>query len=124
MGKKMDEKTKSKVHKLVGAGIGWVIAGPVGAALGLLVGHAVESNPDLLENTLKSKDLREYYDVLEVPYHADIAEVKTAYKRQAQKYHPDRFGENTDPVLGELARDKMCKINDAYTVITASLEKG
>jgi DnaJ-domain-containing protein 1 len=124
MTKKMDEEKKSKVHKLVGAGVGWVIAGPVGAALGLLVGHTVHKNPGLFGNVLENNDLREHYDILGVPYSADKDEVKAAYKRLAQKYHPDRFAENTDPVLEELARDKMCKINDAYAAIVGALKKG
>jgi DnaJ-domain-containing protein 1 len=123
MTKKMDEEKKSKVHKIVGAGVGWVIAGPVGAALGLLVGHTVEKNPGLFGKVLEDKALCKHFDVLGVPYDADGDKVRAAYKRLAQKYHPDRFAENTDPVLEELAREKMCKINDAYATIMGSLKK-
>jgi len=115
-------QNKKKLHKLIGAGIGWVVAGPLGAALGLLVGHTVENNPDLLEKGLMGNSLKPHYDVLEVPYDAKEDQVKSSYKRLAQKYHPDRFAD-ADPVVEELAREKMSKINDAYGAIKAAMKK-
>jgi len=112
----MEEQDKGKVHKILGAGIGWIVAGPVGAALGLLVGHTLENNPELIEKGLGNKTLRQHYDVLEVPYNAKPEEVKTAYKRLARKYHPDKFAD-ADPVVHELAKEKMTKVNDAYSKI-------
>jgi DnaJ-domain-containing protein 1 len=118
-----DDSAKKKLHKLVGAGIGWFVAGPVGAALGLLVGHTMENNPDLLGAALKGKNLRDHYDVLQLPYNANAEEIKAAYKKMAQKYHPDRFGDNADPVVEELAREKMCRINEAYEAIMQTVEE-
>jgi hypothetical protein len=106
----MEGKEKAKLHKVVGAGIGWILGGPVGAALGLLVGHTLQDNPELTGNGLLGKP---YYDVLQVPYDAGSQEIRTAYKRLAQKYHPDKFAD-TDPVIQELARGKMAEINGAY----------
>jgi hypothetical protein len=123
MNGKTDNEAKARLHRLVGAGIGWFVAGPVGAALGLWVGHSVRKKPDSAEDEAKNGCLKRYYDVLKAPYDAGLDEIKGAYKRQAQKYHPDRFGENTDPVLEELAREKMCQINEAYGLIVAALEK-
>jgi len=124
MNGKTDNEAKAKLHKLVGAGIGWFVAGPVGAALGLLVGHTIQKKSDSAGgNDAKNGCLKRYYDVLKVPYNAGLDDIKGAYKRQAQKYHPDRFGENTDPVLEELAREKMCQINEAYGLIVAAFEK-
>ena len=113
----MDDKKKKKLHKIVGAGIGWMVAGPVGAALGLLVGHTVQNNPELLGGAPESDTLKYHYDVLGLPYSADQEEIKAAYKKMAQKYHPDRFGDNRDPVIEELTRDKMSQINAAYAAI-------
>ncbi len=121
MAEKMDEKNKGKLHKVVGAGIGWIMAGPVGAALGFLVGHTLQNNPELLENGLLGPRLKPYYDVLEVPYDAGPQEIKVAYKRLAQKYHPDRFAD-TDPVIQELAKGKMTEINVAYAKIMGSMK--
>jgi hypothetical protein len=104
---------KGKFHKVIGAGIGWVVGGPVGAALGLLVGHTVENNPDLLGDRLSGKGLKPQYDVLGVPYDAGEEEVKASYKKLVRKYHPDRFVDK-DPVVEELARGKMTEINTAY----------
>ena len=113
----MDEKEKGKMHKVLGAGVGWIMGGPVGAALGLLVGHTLEKNPELLKKGYWDGDLRRHYDVLEVPYDAGPDQVKTAYKNLAHKYHPDRFVD-ADPVIQELAKGKMTEINEAYAKIT------
>jgi preprotein translocase subunit Sec63 len=109
----MGEKDKAKVHKVLGAGIGWIVGGPVGAALGLLVGHTLQNNPELLEKGPLGTRLKSYYDVLQVPYDSGLREIKAAYKRLARKYHPDRFAD-TDPVIQELAKGKMAEINGAY----------
>jgi DnaJ-domain-containing protein 1 len=123
MNGKTDNEAKARLHRLVGAGIGWFVAGPVGAALGLWVGHSVRKKSDSAEYKAENGCLKRHYDVLKVPYNAGLDEIKGAYKRQAQKYHPDRFGENTDPVLEELARERMCQINEAYGRIVAALEE-
>jgi len=104
------------MHKILGAGIGWIVGGPVGAALGLLVGHTLQDHPDLLEKESGNSGLRQHYDVLEVPYNAGTEEIKTAYKRMARKYHPDRF-RDADPVLQELAKERMTEINEAHSRI-------
>ena len=123
MTEKSDEKREKKLHKVIGAGIGWVVAGPVGAALGLLVGHTMENNPDLLEKGILGDGLKPHYDVLQVPYSAGREEIKSAYKRLARKYHPDKFAD-ADPVIEELAREKMSKINEAYRVVMDKAQKG
>ncbi len=112
----MHEKHKGKFHKVLGAGIGWIMGGPVGAALGLLVGHTLHENAELFEKGTFGTGLREEHDVLQVPYDAGPEQVKAAYKRLAQKYHPDKFAD-TDPVIRELAKEKMADINTAYAKI-------
>jgi len=121
MNQKAEEKGKGKLHKALGVGIGWILAGPVGAAVGCLVGHTLEKNPDLLEKGLFGDGLKPYYDVLEVPYDAGPKEIKASYKRLAQKYHPDRFAD-TDPVIQELAKGKMTEINEAHARIMDSMK--
>lgn len=115
----MGEKEKAKLHKVLGAGIGWIMGGPVGAALGLLVGHTLQSSPEFMEKGLLGTNLKPYYDVLQVTYDAGPQDIKTAYKRLAQKYHPDKFAD-TDPVIQELAKGKMTEINEAYAKIMES----
>jgi len=89
------------------------MVGPVGASLGLLVGHTLHENPELLDKGTPGTGLKEQYDVLQVPYDAEPQQIRTAYKRLAQKYHPDRFVD-ADPVIRELAKEKMAEINGAY----------
>lgn len=104
------------MHKVLGVGIGWIMGGPVGAALGLFVGHTIHNNPQLLGTNDRQTNLRPHYDVLEVPYSAGAEEVKAAFKKLARKYHPDRFAD-ADPVIQELAQGKMAEINQAYAKI-------
>jgi molecular chaperone DnaJ len=54
---------------------------------------------------------RDYYDVLGVPRGASDAEVKRAYRKLAQQWHPDV---NTDPA----AQERFKEINEAYQVLS------
>jgi DnaJ-domain-containing protein 1 len=112
----MDEEHKGKFHKVLGAGIGWIMGGPVGAALGLLVGHTLQENPEILGKGTFGAGFKPACDVLQVPYDAGPEQIKASYKRLAQKYHPDRFAD-TDPVIRELAKEKMAEVNAAYAKI-------
>ena len=55
---------------------------------------------------------RDYYEVLGVQKGADGKEIKTAYRRLAMKYHPDR---NPDD---KAAEDKFKEINEAFEVLS------
>lgn len=54
---------------------------------------------------------RDYYEVLGVEREADQKEVKKAYRRLAQKYHPDR---NPDD---DTAAEKFREVSEAYEVL-------
>lgn len=53
-----------------------------------------------------------HYDTLSVEHHADAALVRTAYRRQAQKYHPDKAPGSRE------AQQRMAQINEAYAVLS------
>ena len=53
-----------------------------------------------------------YYDILRVGRRADPAGVRMAYRRLAQKYHPDRMPGNAD------AQRIMAMINEAHDVLS------
>lgn len=57
-----------------------------------------------------------YYDVLGVPKNATTAQIKSAYRKLALKWHPDR---NKDTG----AEDKFKEINQAYEVLSDSQKK-
>ena len=61
------------------------------------------------------------YKVLGVSPHADDAEIKSAYRELARKYHPDSYVDNP---LADLASEKMKEINDAYDQITLQRKNG
>lgn len=54
---------------------------------------------------------RDYYDILGVGKNASDAEIKSAYRRKALEWHPDR---NKDPK----ATEKFKEINQAYEVLS------
>ncbi len=62
----------------------------------------------------KRMSMRDPYEVLGVSPQATDAEVKSAYRELARKYHPDNY---TDNPLSDLAQEKMQEINEAYDTI-------
>ena len=54
---------------------------------------------------------RDYYETLGVDRGADESSIKSAYRKQAMKYHPDR---NTGD---ESAEDKFKEATEAYEVL-------
>jgi curved DNA-binding protein CbpA len=61
------------------------------------------------------------YKVLGVSPSATDAEIKTAYRNLAKKYHPDRYKGHD---LEELAGEKLKQINEAYDTITKERQSG
>lgn len=61
-----------------------------------------------------------YYRVLEIQPGATIDEVKAAYQRQMQQYHPDKVA-SLGKGLRDLAEAKSKEINEAYHAIVEAL---
>ncbi|MCD6422612.1 MAG: molecular chaperone DnaJ [Elusimicrobia bacterium] len=57
---------------------------------------------------------RDYYEILGVSRNASIDEIKSAYRRLALKYHPDRVPENQK----KEAEEKFKEISEAYAVLS------
>jgi molecular chaperone DnaJ len=62
-------------------------------------------------------DLKDYYTILELPPSAGVDEIKKAYRRLAQIYHPDKKG--NDPY----AASRFTEIKEAYETLTHPLKK-
>lgn len=60
---------------------------------------------------------RDYYEVLGASRNASEAELKKAYRRAAQKYHPDRNPDNKE------AEDKFKECKEAYEVLSDSRKR-
>lgn len=58
-------------------------------------------------------------DALSVPYSADAAAVKGAYRAQSLKYHPDKHAD-LDPDIRALTAEKFAQIKAAYDLLSAS----
>ena len=61
--------------------------------------------------------MRDPYEVLGVSKDATQSEIKSAYRKLAKQYHPDRYVGNP---LADLAAEKFKEINEAYDTLTGS----
>lgn len=57
--------------------------------------------------------MKDYYKIIDVPYDATQAEIRTAYHRQAKKYHPD-----VNPENDAAATARFTEIQEAYFVLS------
>ena len=55
------------------------------------------------------------YKILDIPETATDEEVKSAYRKLAKKYHPDKY---VDSPLKDVADEKMKEINEAYEILS------
>ena len=62
-------------------------------------------------------DSKGYYKTLGVPENATQDEIKSAFKKLALKYHPDRWVNGTDEEKKK-AEEEFKKINEAHTVLS------
>ncbi len=63
-----------------------------------------------------NQDFREACSTLGVPYNADAAAIKSAYRAQSLKYHPDKHA-NLDPDIRALTAEKFAQIKAAYDTL-------
>jgi len=60
---------------------------------------------------------RDYYEVLGISKNCSEAELKKAYRRAAQKHHPDRNQDNKD------AEEKFKECKEAYEILNDSQKR-
>lgn len=58
-----------------------------------------------------------YYDILGVPQSASKDDIKKAYRKLAQDYHPDRLS-GVPPAVAKLAEEKFKDVQEAYEILT------
>ena len=68
------------------------------------------------------RDSKSDYKILEISSDATNEEVKKAYRKMANKYHPDKVSHLGDE-LQKLAEEKFKSVNDAYQTIKKQREK-
>ena len=58
-----------------------------------------------------------YYDILGVPRNATAEEIKKAYRKLAQEYHPDKLA-GVPPAVKKLAEEKFKDVQEAYEILS------
>lgn len=94
--------------KLIGGGLGWFAGGPVGSALGAVIGH--------IYDTVELKTREDPYTVLGLDRSATNEEVRKRYLALSAKYHPDKVS-HLGKELKDLAHRKFVEISKAYEEI-------
>lgn len=85
----------------------------------ILVGILCSGDAGAEEETTTSDDSEEfvdYYEILEVDEDANEQEIKRAYRKQAKKWHPDKFASASEEER-LAAEEKMRQINKAKEVL-------
>ncbi|WP_133478221.1 J domain-containing protein [Cognatilysobacter segetis] len=83
---------------------------PLGALLGLLIGHAFDADWFRLRD--------DPYRTLGISDEANDAEIQQAWRRLMSQYHPDKFA-TAAPELRQRAEKRTREINAAYDRIQA-----
>lgn len=58
-----------------------------------------------------------YYDILGVPQAASTEEIRKAYRKLAQEFHPDKLA-GIPPAVAKLAEEKFKDVQEAYEILT------
>jgi len=78
--------------------------------------------PDVFESRQEKPNLfSKYYANLEIPVGSDRKTIKTAWKIQLKKYHPDLHG--SDPEKKQIAEELTRKLNEAYSTLESTFKK-
>ncbi len=94
--------------KVFGGGLGWFAAGPLGSALGAVLGHVYDS--------VELNTKRNPYRVLGLERSALKEEVKRRYLELSVKYHPDKVSHMGKELI-DVAHRKFIEISEAYEEI-------
>lgn len=127
--------------KLVGGFLGFLLAGPPGLFLGILIGHFFDKTRRFPQRdpwmddtqTFNNKKIYRYhathdlvlaYQALGITQEASKAEVKQAYRRFISRYHPDRLSQKgLSPTELKKALNKSHQIQQAYELICNTQNK-
>ena len=78
--------------------------------------------PDIFKICQEEADpLAKYYANLEIPVGSDRKTIKTAWKKQLKKYHPDLHG--SDPQKKKIAEELTRQLNEAYSILDSAFLK-
>ncbi len=71
----------------------------------------------------KNIDSLTYYEMFEIEIKASPSEIKKAYLKMAQNYHPDKFRDSPDPTIQDKLTTIFTLINRAYQTLSNETKK-
>ncbi|HRR34325.1 MAG TPA: DnaJ domain-containing protein [Kiritimatiellia bacterium] len=69
-----------------------------------------------VRRSASAQERRDACHTLDIPYHADDAQIKSAYRALSLTYHPDRHS-GLDPAIQALTAEKFAQIKAAYDTL-------
>ena len=76
---------------------------------------------DTRQEETRSDPLAKYYANLEIPIGSDRETIKTAWRTQIKKYHPDLH--DSDPKKRQIAEELTRQLNQAYRTLDSAFLK-
>ena len=78
----------------------------------------------MIENEIQALDRMldrlDYYQLLEIPHQAKVAEIKSAYFERSMEFHPDRFVRHPDDQLKRRIYAVYKRVSEAFRVLSRS----
>ena len=79
--------------------------------------HSSRPGQEESESEAGAKAERDPYEILDISRNATPEEIKSAYRKKAQRYHPDRVAHLGDE-FQQLAKQKFQEIQKAYEILS------
>ncbi|KAI5566284.1 hypothetical protein POPTR_013G010800v4 [Populus trichocarpa] len=64
-----------------------------------------------------------YYTILGIRRDASFSDIRSAYRKLAMKWHPDKWAQNQSPGVGGEAKRRFQRVQEAYSVLSDQFKR-
>ncbi|XP_011023752.1 PREDICTED: dnaJ homolog subfamily B member 6-like isoform X2 [Populus euphratica] len=64
-----------------------------------------------------------YYTILGIRRDASFSDIRSAYRKLAMKWHPDKWSQNQSPGVGGEAKRRFQRVQEAYSVLSDQFKR-